>query len=473
MVQLIVVSKLSRFPPISYLFSKRIVFIHVCKTDMTANWIPILVLYVSQHILACDDVSISACQKFAAQNPAMCHDGSCYATLCPRTCHKCASLKCFSCGTVARPEMCNTTIECPSKDFDCIIAKSFTHDFREEFALGCALRSVCDSHNNGMSCCSTDLCNNNQPTTARKLPIRRENKDKAVRQTATSCSDIHEDGCRDLLSTDPNICDTTCAKTLCPVTCGSCKQCYDCEFVSDSSHCTSKRVCQPGEYCYRIEAVSANFEHGFRLGCATDILCSKLTSIALNVFGRKRSVAGDCCHGNLCNDHIKTVTTTTMMATTQPTTKRTTTRTTSKHHSSCPCAGTDHFQVNNECFFVSSSHGTRQQGKDYCISHCGQLAAFTDESQLETVRHRIYSSSHFHNHHFDHMFVDAVKHHKSHTHPTYIWESTGRTVPTIFLRHRNNTATYNDMCAVTSGVHSTHIQSESCSANRYALCQLR
>lgn len=46
----------------------------------------------------------------------------------------------------------------------------------------------------------------------------------AVRQTATSCSDIHEDGCRDLLSTDPNICDTTCAKTLCPVTCGGCSK---------------------------------------------------------------------------------------------------------------------------------------------------------------------------------------------------------------------------------------------------------
>lgn len=79
----------------------------------------------------------------------------------------------------------------------------------------------------------------------------------------------------------------------------------------------------------------------------------------------------------------------------------------------------------------------------------------------------------FNYHHYNQMFVDAVKYNKSHTHPTYIWESTGRTVPTIFLRHRNNTATYNDMCAVTSGVHSTHIQSESCSANRYALCQLR
>lgn len=35
---------------------------------------------------------------------------------------------------------------------------------------------------------------------------------------------VHEDGCRDLLSTDPNICDTTCAKTLCPVTCGGCSK---------------------------------------------------------------------------------------------------------------------------------------------------------------------------------------------------------------------------------------------------------
>lgn len=51
------------------------------------------ILYVIQFVFACNDVSTSACQEFATQNPAMCDDGSCYATLCPRTCHKCGKKK--------------------------------------------------------------------------------------------------------------------------------------------------------------------------------------------------------------------------------------------------------------------------------------------------------------------------------------------------------------------------------------------
>lgn len=51
------------------------------------------ILYVSQLVFACNDVSTSACLEFVAQNPAMCDDGSCYATLCSRTCHKCGKKK--------------------------------------------------------------------------------------------------------------------------------------------------------------------------------------------------------------------------------------------------------------------------------------------------------------------------------------------------------------------------------------------
>lgn len=60
--------------------------------------------------------------------------------------------------------------------------------------------------------------------------------------------------------------------------------------------------------------------------------------MAMNVFGRKRSVAGACCHGNLCNDHVKTVTTTTMRTTTHPTTRRTTTRITTTNKGPCKYA---------------------------------------------------------------------------------------------------------------------------------------
>lgn len=82
--------------------------------------------------------------------------------------------------------------------------------------------------------------------------------------------------------------------------------------------------------------------------------------------------------------------------------------------------------------------------------------------------------SHFFSyHHYDHMFVDAVKYHKSRTHPTYIWESTGRTVLSSFLNLHNVNSTYSDMCAVTSNLHSNTIQAGDCSDSRYALCQLR
>ncbi|XP_052711606.1 uncharacterized protein LOC128185935 [Crassostrea angulata] len=452
---------------------------------MAAIWIPILALFslvfVSHNVFACDDVSTSACQKFAAQNPAMCDYGSCYATLCPRTCQKCASVTCYSCRAVARPENCNTTIECPSKDFKCILAKSYTDDFREVFGLGCALGNVCDSADNNTICCSTDLCNNNktQPTTtttaARKFPIRRGNKDKVVRQTAASCTDIHDDACRDLLSSDASICDTACAKSLCPLTCGACKQCYDCDYVSDSSQCNSTRVCQQGEHCYGIETINTYHEHGFRLGCAPDILCNKLTSMAVSTFGRKRALAGGCCDGNLCNDHLKAVTTT-------PTTTTTTTTTTT-NDPLCQCTGTFYYQVNNECYFISGTEGTRQNGKDYCNIHCGQLATFTDPSKLSAVTTHYYnlfrysldphSDHHKYHHHYDHVFVDAVKYHKSHTHPTYIWESTGRTVSSSFLNLHNVNSTYSDMCAVTSSLHSNTIQAEDCSDSHYALCQLR
>lgn len=51
--------------------------------------------------------------------------------------------------------------------------------------------------------------------------------------------------------------------------------------------------------------------------------------MAVSAFGRKRAVAGACCDGNLCNDHLKAVTTTTTTTTT-PMPSSTTTTTTTK-----------------------------------------------------------------------------------------------------------------------------------------------
>lgn len=48
--------------------------------------------------------------------------------------------------------------------------------------------------------------------------------------------------------------------------------------------------------------------------------------MAVSAFGRKRAVAGACCDGNLCNDHLKAgTTTTTTTTTTMPSSTTTTT----------------------------------------------------------------------------------------------------------------------------------------------------
>lgn len=50
--------------------------------------------------------------------------------------------------------------------------------------------------------------------------------------------------------------------------------------------------------------------------------------MAVSAFGRKRAVAGACCDGNLCNDHLKAGTTTTTTTTTTMPSSTTTTTTT-------------------------------------------------------------------------------------------------------------------------------------------------
>lgn len=72
---------------------------------------------------------------------------------------------------------------------------------------------------------------------------------------------------------------------------------------------------------YTIHALKHIYteEYCFFLNFVTQ-LCNKLTSMAVSTFGRKRALAGGCCDGNLCNDHLKAVTTTTMTTTTTTTT---------------------------------------------------------------------------------------------------------------------------------------------------------
>uniref|UniRef100_K1RA50 Snake toxin/toxin-like domain-containing protein n=1 Tax=Magallana gigas TaxID=29159 RepID=K1RA50_MAGGI len=88
----------------------------------------------------CDDVSKQACKDLMSSNSDLCND-ACLSSVCARTCGKC-TLKCYSCHEVNRPEDCNTTLECPSSDYQCISVKSFTGLFQEVYKLGCAPGNV-------------------------------------------------------------------------------------------------------------------------------------------------------------------------------------------------------------------------------------------------------------------------------------------------------------------------------------------
>nr|XP_022286980.1 uncharacterized protein LOC111099807 [Crassostrea virginica] len=174
-----------------------------------------VVFFLSSHVFGCEDISPTACQQFASQNPDMCSYGQCYSSLCQRTCNKCAKLKCYSCGSVDRPEDCQTAIECPSKDHKCISAKSFANNFQEIYSLGCALGDVCNDNNEAF-CCTSDLCNNNKNSTQQQTGTPATTMPTGKRDIDQSCRDIHASACKDLVAANSSICESSCAKSLCP-----------------------------------------------------------------------------------------------------------------------------------------------------------------------------------------------------------------------------------------------------------------
>ncbi|XP_062620045.1 uncharacterized protein LOC134281628, partial [Saccostrea cucullata] len=165
-------------------------------------------------------------------------------------------LKCYSCKDIDSAERCNTTIECPGTDYQCITGVSFTNDFRQVFKLGCAPNSVCShygkrsiSRRADASCCSSDLCNHNGHI-KRSIDAPVFIKDSRRETAPSMCDDTDELACTLLFTTNPHFCADDCfADKICPRLCGRCSECYSCDHVNETEQCNQTRVCEKGENC--------------------------------------------------------------------------------------------------------------------------------------------------------------------------------------------------------------------------------
>ncbi|XP_033741207.1 mucin-5AC-like isoform X2 [Pecten maximus] len=122
------------------------------------------------------------------------------------------------------------------------------------------------------------------------------------------CKDVTTDICTRLGKSLPNMCSNDCiANEVCPRTCRKCISCYDCSHVPNPENCTQKTICERGEQCLSVETLSASFEHGYKLGCIGEKICSTFGHAAPGTFGKRQGyelfVRGGCCNQELCNQH--------------------------------------------------------------------------------------------------------------------------------------------------------------------------
>ncbi|XP_048768755.1 uncharacterized protein LOC125675276 [Ostrea edulis] len=473
-----------------------------------------LVAILCYRAKGCDDVSRKACQQLTSQNTELCND-ACFSSVCQRSCGKCA-LRCFSCSEVDRLNQCNTTTECPSTDHQCISVKSFNSQFKEVYKLGCAIGSICDTESLETSCCTYDLCNNKTPTTTvitttttvpsttttpRSTPSPTTSTINPTANTETTmettmvtrgtdgtgvllvgkrenndplCLESSPGICQELVASDPNVCSKDCIKSMCPVSCGKCKTCYDCSYVADSDLCNMTSICKHDELCYGLETVNSYREHGFRLGCAPQQVCDSIASISTNTFGRRsqRDLIGGCCGDNLCNTHIKPITT----PTPEPKTTVSSTTPSTTTENFCHCPPNAH-TYNQDCFFVSNVTFTRNDAKSFCQSRCANLARFQSSAELRVIEREIYQ--HFLHHStgrrfiYDTLygphgvFIDAVYDPRRH----WIWETTQERISHDV--YQNQTNPHHHHCAVTNYYFlRSHIRPVECDSSHYALCLL-
>ncbi|XP_062566949.1 uncharacterized protein LOC134229252 [Saccostrea cucullata] len=131
----------------------------------------------------------------------------------------------------------------------------------------------------------------------------------------TTCDDVDTTVCQKFQD-NRDICVDPCLSKLCPRTCGTCPlKCYKCDSVSNVQDCNTTLECPANNMCIVTESLGADFSMTYRLGCATNDVCSQLfgsapTGSSLIVGKRapakRANLNGDCCNTDLCNRHFPT-----------------------------------------------------------------------------------------------------------------------------------------------------------------------
>nr|XP_034331762.1 uncharacterized protein LOC105347835 [Crassostrea gigas] len=180
----------------------------------------------------------------------------------------------------------------------------------------------------------------------------------AIHQASTqTCDDVDSTVCK-MFRDKRDICVDPCFSKLCPRLCGTCPlKCYHCDSVADVNDCNATMECSNGEKCIVTETLAADFSKSYRLGCATNEVCTHLFGASTGgsslIIGRRSvekraNLDGDCCDSDLCNQHTPSparlrrqsnVTTTVMMESTTMVTSPEATESTNSKCSDIDTAG--------------------------------------------------------------------------------------------------------------------------------------
>lgn len=100
--------------------------------------------------------------------------------------------------------------------------------------------------------------------------------------------------------------------TIISMICPPSPKCYHCDSVASVNDCNATIECSTGEKCIVTETLAADLTKSYRLGYATNEVCTQLfgasTAGSSLIIGRRSvdkraNLDGDCCDSDLCNQH--------------------------------------------------------------------------------------------------------------------------------------------------------------------------
>ncbi|XP_062595236.1 uncharacterized protein LOC134256568 [Saccostrea cucullata] len=240
---------------------------------------------------------------------------------------------------------------------------------------------------------------------------------KTRRQIATNnassiCTDIDSAACLRLSKIKQGMCNDPCMAKACARTCGNCVGCYSCSHVTKTETCNNMVGCLPGEKCYTLETLTSAGEHGYKLGCVHENVCSSFHNQAGHIFGRRSdplelSLNGDCCEGPLCNHHA-------LVHPTPATGLSGCLYLSEDHH--CPVG----FELNaGRCYLVGDERYNFTEAQAFCAFHCSKLAEDLTVHDVMDLRGVVDDN---------YVLIGAVD--PNHT-GNFVWKTSGRPVPQV------------------------------------------